>query len=76
MQGVTVFFTVTEGGGPVSEPTLGSSGTAQTTDAAGLATDDLTTTYDPGDPERTVLVTATTSNGVSASVDVVINLGI
>ncbi len=58
---------------PVVEETLESGGAPQYTDTNGQAFDWLRTRSLPGGPQKTVTVTATTSNGTSDNVEVFIN---
>ncbi len=71
--GVALIFTVAlAGGGPTSSETLASGSRPITTGAEGTARDTLRTTY-VGPPSRTVAVTVTAPNGISGSVNVLIN---
>ncbi|MBN2371122.1 MAG: hypothetical protein JXO72_11620 [Vicinamibacteria bacterium] len=69
MAGVNIYFAFS---GTAAQETLDSGGVPVPTDATGLATDILRTTE--AVTERTVAVTASTSTGVSAQVQVVVRL--
>jgi hypothetical protein len=73
MSGANIYFAFS---GSAAWESLASGGVPQATNTAGLATDILSTTYPATSVERTVTITASTSTGISASVDVVINPGV
>jgi hypothetical protein len=52
---------------------MASRGAPVFTDNNGVAEDTLLVRTDPADPQKTVTITATTSNGISGTVSVIIN---